>query len=176
MPILKFCACTEDVVLSPHLTVRTYFPPTASTDAQQLLPVGVYFHGGGWCCGDLDCEDNFCRMLAKTLPAVVISVSYRLAPEHKAPAQVQDAVDAWTWVCIQLYSGNIRTEKKIGHRKRCSTGRGSKEVLHHWSERGWYPGICSTQRTHRRWSRTRSEGDCVSFSLYCPSIQCSFTL
>lgn len=60
------------IVLSPRLTVRAYFPPTANTNGQQLLPVGLYFHGGGWCCGDLDSEDNFCRMLAKTLPAVVV--------------------------------------------------------------------------------------------------------
>ncbi|KJK82478.1 hypothetical protein H634G_02084 [Metarhizium anisopliae BRIP 53293] len=87
----------EDVTITEHLAVRTYTPDVTAKDKHHLLPVGIYFHGGGWCCGDLDSEDNFCRMLAKALPLIVVSVSYRLAPEHKAPAQVRDAVDAWTW-------------------------------------------------------------------------------
>ncbi|KFG85707.1 arylacetamide deacetylase [Metarhizium anisopliae] len=87
----------EDVAITKHLAVRTYTPDVTAKDKHHLLPVGIYFHGGGWCCGDLDSEDNFCRMLAKALPLIVVSVSYRLAPEHKAPAQVRDAVDAWTW-------------------------------------------------------------------------------
>ncbi|KAF5135053.1 Versiconal hemiacetal acetate esterase [Metarhizium anisopliae] len=87
----------EDVAVTKHLAVRTYTPDVTAKDKHHLLPVGIYFHGGGWCCGDLDSEDNFCRMLAKAFPLIVVSVSYRLAPEHKAPAQVRDAVDAWTW-------------------------------------------------------------------------------
>lgn len=92
----------EDVAITKHLAVRTYTPDVTAKDKHHLLPVGIYFHGGGWCCGDLDSEDNFCRMLAKALPLIVVSVSYRLAPEHKAPAQVRDAVDAWTWVRLQI--------------------------------------------------------------------------
>lgn len=92
----------EDVTITEYLAVRTYTPDVTAKDKHHLLPVGIYFHGGGWCCGDLDSEDNFCRMLAKALPLIVVSVSYRLAPEHKAPAQVRDAVDAWTWVRLQL--------------------------------------------------------------------------
>lgn len=92
----------EDVAITKHLAVRTYTPDVTAKDKQHLLPVGIYFHGGGWCCGDLDSEDTFCRMLAKALPLIVVSVSYRLAPEYKAPAQVRDAVDAWTWVRLQI--------------------------------------------------------------------------
>lgn len=65
------------------------------------LPVGLYFHGGGFCCGDLDSEDTFCRELAERLPCLIISVDYSLAPEHKAPAQVDDALKAWDWVSLK---------------------------------------------------------------------------
>ncbi|GFF99700.1 lipase/esteras-like protein [Aspergillus udagawae] len=86
----------EDIKLSPNLTVRTY-TPTARQAESNPRPVGLYFHGGGLCCGDLDSEDNFCRLLAERLPCIVISVGYRLAPEHKAPAQLDDALEAWNW-------------------------------------------------------------------------------
>lgn len=80
------------------MTVRVYTPAPPTENQHEALPVGVYFHGGGWCCGDLDTEDNFCRMLTSTRSIVVVSVAYRLAPENPAPAQICDAVAAWTWV------------------------------------------------------------------------------
>ncbi|KAF7177439.1 hypothetical protein CNMCM7691_005692 [Aspergillus felis] len=86
----------KDIKINPNLTVRTY-TPTAGQAGSNPLPVGLYFHGGGFCCGDLDSEDTFCRLLAERLPCIVISVSYRLAPEHKAPAQLDDALEAWNW-------------------------------------------------------------------------------
>jgi versiconal hemiacetal acetate esterase len=89
----------KDIKINPNLTVRTY-TPTAGQAGSNPLPVGLYFHGGGFCCGDLDSEDTFCRLLAERLPCIVISVSYRLAPEHKAPAQLDDAFEAWNWFCL----------------------------------------------------------------------------
>ncbi|KAF3384573.1 Versiconal hemiacetal acetate esterase [Penicillium rolfsii] len=86
----------EDKKITPQLTVRIY-TPTANHSDTNPLPVGLYFHGGGLCCGDLDSEDTFCRQLAERLPCVIVSVGYRLAPETKAPAQVDDAVEAWNW-------------------------------------------------------------------------------
>lgn len=65
------------------------------------LPVGLYFHGGGFCCGDLDSEDTFCRELAERLPCIIVSVDYSLAPEHKAPAQLDNALKAWDWVSLK---------------------------------------------------------------------------
>ncbi|OQE10586.1 hypothetical protein PENFLA_c087G01479 [Penicillium flavigenum] len=50
----------EDIKISPHLTARVYRP--VKSEGSQPLPVGVYFHGGGWCCGDLDTEDPFCQL------------------------------------------------------------------------------------------------------------------
>jgi acetyl esterase len=57
----------------------------------------VYFHGGGW-VGSLDSADSVCRFIAATSGLEVISVDYRLAPEHPFPAGVEDAIDGYRWV------------------------------------------------------------------------------
>lgn len=75
------------------IRVRKYAPSLG-----RPLPGILYFHGGGWVIGDLDTHDNWCRELAKTVDCVVISVDYRLAPEHPFPAAVDDAVAATRWV------------------------------------------------------------------------------
>jgi len=62
------------------------------------LPVLVYYHGGGWVIGDLDSHDVVCRKLAHEGELIVISVDYRLAPEHKFPAAADDAIAATKWV------------------------------------------------------------------------------
>ena len=63
-----------------------------------LRPALVYFHGGGFVFGNLDTHDAVCRAIAKESGAVVISVDYRLAPEHKFPAAVDDCYAATVWV------------------------------------------------------------------------------
>src|SRR5580658_9788913 len=63
-----------------------------------LRPALVYFHGGGFVFGNLDTHDAVCRALAKESGAVVIAVDYRLAPEHKFPAAVDDSYAATVWV------------------------------------------------------------------------------
>ena len=75
------------------IPVRLYSP---NPDAQ--LPTLVYFHGGGWVLGDLDSHDPLCRALANRAEAVVVSVDYRLAPEHKYPAAAEDAYAAALWL------------------------------------------------------------------------------
>ena len=59
------------------------------------LPMLVYFHGGGWVVGDLDTHDSFCRRLAKEAGLIVLSVEYRLAPEHPFPTPIEDALCAY---------------------------------------------------------------------------------
>ncbi|CAB4860714.1 unannotated protein [freshwater metagenome] len=66
-------------------------------DAQQGLGVLVYLHGGGWVVGDLESHDNVCRSLANRSGHAVLSVDYRLAPEHPFPAALGDSVQATRW-------------------------------------------------------------------------------
>jgi acetyl esterase len=66
--------------------------------ANGLAPALVFFHGGGWVIGNLDSHDVVCRTLAHAGELIVISVDYRLAPEHKFPAAVEDAVTATQWI------------------------------------------------------------------------------
>ncbi|MCH8142929.1 MAG: alpha/beta hydrolase [Proteobacteria bacterium] len=75
------------------LTLRIYTPTGAGPH-----PVLVNFHGGGWVIGDLDTADGVCRDLCNTAQCVVVSVDYRLAPEHVFPAAVDDAYAATCWV------------------------------------------------------------------------------
>jgi acetyl esterase len=66
----------------------------------ETLPALVYYHGGGWVVGDLDSHDWTCRMIANAADCAVISVDYRLAPEHPFPAAVEDALAAFRWAAV----------------------------------------------------------------------------
>jgi acetyl esterase len=77
------------------IPVRIYWPPIEQHDN---LPVLVYYHGGGWAIGDLDTHDHVARAHSVGAEAIVVSVDYRLAPEHPYPAGVEDAWAALRWV------------------------------------------------------------------------------
>jgi acetyl esterase len=78
------------------LPARIYTPKQLrKTDG--LAPGLVFFHGGGWVIGDLESHDVVCRKLADEGQLIVVSVDYRLAPEHKFPAAVDDAISATKW-------------------------------------------------------------------------------
>jgi acetyl esterase len=79
-----------------EIPVRLYRP--RGSGAADRLPALVYFHGGGWTIGDLDTHDVVCRELANLARCAVVSVDYRLAPEHRFPAAVEDALAATRWV------------------------------------------------------------------------------
>ncbi|MCE6996420.1 alpha/beta hydrolase [Saccharothrix sp. S26] len=76
------------------LPVRVYRP----VDTAEPLPTVVYFFGGGWALGSVETSDEICRALANAVPCQVITVGYRLAPEHKFPAAVDDCRTAVTWI------------------------------------------------------------------------------
>lgn len=78
------------------IPLRSYRP--AGSSAHARLPVLVYYHGGGWVIGDLDTHDVLCRELANQSGCAVVAVDYRLAPEHRFPAAVEDAIAAARWV------------------------------------------------------------------------------
>ena len=77
------------------MPVRVYRPEAAASGV--LLPALVYYHGGGWTIGDLDVFDATLRDLCEQAGAVVVSVDYRLGPEHRFPAAVDDAWAALRW-------------------------------------------------------------------------------
>jgi len=91
----EVAAVREIGVPGPAGPIRTRVYTPASP---RPLPVLVYFHGGGWVTGSLDTHDGLCRSLAKRTPCVVASVDYRMAPEHRFPAAVEDAWAATAWV------------------------------------------------------------------------------
>jgi acetyl esterase len=84
---------------APHgvIPARIY-TPKKRREAGALGPALVFFHGGGWVIGNLDTHDVACRKLAHEGELTVIAVDYRLAPEHKFPAAVEDAIAATGWI------------------------------------------------------------------------------
>jgi len=79
------------------IPARIYKPLTLR-QSDGLSPCLVFFHGGGWVIGNLDSHDVVCRTLAHEGQLIVISVDYRLAPEHRFPAAVDDAIAATEWI------------------------------------------------------------------------------
>ena len=78
------------------IPLRVYRPAGAASGT--ALPALVYYHGGGWVIGDLDTHDVQCRQITAEAGIAVVAVDYRLAPEHKFPAAVDDAWAATRWV------------------------------------------------------------------------------
>ncbi|MEC9151389.1 MAG: alpha/beta hydrolase [Pseudomonadota bacterium] len=79
---------------STDVPVRLYTPDVPTMP----LPVLVFVHGGGWVFGDLDTHDALCRLLAHQAESLIVSVDYRLAPEHKFPAGLDDCLTVLDWV------------------------------------------------------------------------------
>ncbi len=91
------------------IALRLYRPPACAAD--RAAPALVYFHGGGWVMGDLDTHDVLCRALAALAGCVVLAVDYRLGPEQRFPAAVDDALAATRWVHAQAGSLGIAADR-----------------------------------------------------------------
>ncbi|MET0593381.1 MAG: alpha/beta hydrolase [Polyangiaceae bacterium] len=83
----------RDEIIDGSIPVRVYTP--RSTESP--LPIAVFFHGGGFCLGDLDSHDVACRRLARDADCIVVAVDYRLAPEHRFPAAADDGYAGFRW-------------------------------------------------------------------------------
>jgi acetyl esterase len=84
------------------IPARLYVPPLPTQDA--AAPLLVYYHGGGWVIGDLDMYDDPCRLIAAASGVKVLSVDYRLAPEHPFPQPLEDAFAAFEWAAANADS------------------------------------------------------------------------
>ena len=87
-----------------QIPVRIYTPVGTAP-----FPVLVYFHGGGWVIGNLDTHDGICRSLANRVGCLVVSVDYRLAPEHPFPAAPEDCYAATRW--LAEHAGSLGGDK-----------------------------------------------------------------
>jgi acetyl esterase len=105
-------ATAEDrSIPGPHGTigVRIYRP--LGTRSGDVLPALVYFHGGGFTIGDLETHDVVCRSLANEARCAVVSVDYRMGPEHKFPKAVDDCVAATRWVAAEAKQLSIDADR-----------------------------------------------------------------
>ncbi|KAG6503944.1 probable carboxylesterase 8 [Zingiber officinale] len=105
----------RDLPLNParRTTLRLFLPSPSPPPAYSKLPVIVYFHGGGFilfrsATGPMHA---LCARLAAELPALVLSVDYRLAPEHRLPAAFEDAIDALFW--LRAHATGVSTEGNL---------------------------------------------------------------
>ena len=102
---------TREVSLNASLRGRLYLPPSPGIP----LPVLTYLHGGGWICGSVATHDPFCRLLAHAAGVSIVSVDYRLAPEHPYPAAQEDAQVAVQWVAEHAHEwGGDASRMAIG--------------------------------------------------------------
>lgn len=88
-----------------QLPIRLYAP------TEKRLPVLVFFHGGGFTIGSIATHDTLCRVLAKQAGCAVVSVDYRLAPEHQFPTAHNDAWDAFSFIAGQGAELNLDTSR-----------------------------------------------------------------
>ncbi len=101
IPELPIHNCEDRTISGSQgdIPLRIYSP-----EGEGPFGILMYFHGGGWVIGDLDCSDAVCRQLATQAGVKVISVDYRMAPEHVYPAAVNDCFDATCWAAENMQS------------------------------------------------------------------------
>jgi len=91
----------------PGGAIRARYYRPLGANSGEALPAVVYFHGGGWTCGDLDTHDSVCRGIAAQSRFAVVAIDYRMGPEHRFPAAVEDALAAVRWMAANAGSFGI---------------------------------------------------------------------
>ncbi len=103
----------DQTIATPSGSLRLRIYRGHGTLAEEALPCMVFLHGGGWVIGDLESHDRLCRALANRARICVVGVDYRLAPEHRFPAALDDSATALRWV--SEHAGELRiTPGRIG--------------------------------------------------------------
>ncbi len=134
------------------LTIRQYAarPPSWAQPSPALL----YLHGGGFTIGSIDTHDRVCRVLAAGASCQVFSVDYRLAPEHRFPAAVDDTFDSLAWLRAEAAAFGVDADRiAVGGDSAGGTLAAAAAI--HARDRGWplvlqlllYPGLSSHQQT-----------------------------
>ncbi len=95
-PLAHECRLSLPMRDGTEIAARVYAQTTP--DPSSPIPVFLYMHGGGFVVGSLDSHEPLCRGIASRCDAAVLSIAYRLAPEHKFPTAFEDCVDALTWI------------------------------------------------------------------------------
>ena len=101
MPPEAVAECRDFSIAGPAGPIPMRLYRGVGTAAGEPLPAILYLHGGGWVIGDLDTHDSLCRRLANLAGSWVAAVDYRLAPEHRFPAALDDAAAAMAWLAAQ---------------------------------------------------------------------------
>ena len=103
---------SEDRLIEEYLPIRIYWP-----DSCINRPIMMYFHGGGFVMHNIASHDSLCRKLSIECGCIIISVGYRLAPEHKYPACIEDGYTALNWAYKNASSiGGIPNKIFFGRR------------------------------------------------------------
>lgn len=150
------------------LTVRRYCATTPTWSS--LQPALLFFHGGGFVIGSIQTHDRLCRRLAALSGCIVVSVEYRLAPEHRFPAAVDDAFSALAWLFREAPSLGI-DPGRIGVGGDSAGGTLAVACAIHARDQGWpialqmliYPGLSPDQGTASH--RELTEGYLLDASL-----------
>ena len=142
------------------LRVRHYVPREHGW--ADPMPVLLYFHGGGFTIGSVDTHDRICRMLARDADCVVLSVDYRLAPEHPFPAAADDAFDVLAWLRREVHALGL-DPARIAVGGDSAGGTLATACAIHARDAGWplalqlliYPGVAGRQDSgsHREFGR-----------------------
>lgn len=130
---------TDEIIVGPDsnpLPLRIY----RQNSSTETLPVLLWIHGGGYILGSIDDNDDLCMRFAKEANCVVVSVEYRLAPEHPYPAPIEDCYAALKWIADHAESLNI-DPNRIGVAG-ASAGGGLTAALTLLARDRQYPSLC----------------------------------